>query len=43
MQPLTSQLMGVRFSDLDEAKSRALDNTGRVYARTGEFAKAIAV
>lgn len=28
-------------SDLEDAKSRALDNLGRVYARKGEFAKAI--
>ena len=28
-------------SNLEEAKSRALDNLGRVYARMGEFQKAI--
>ena len=31
------------FSDLDEAKSRSMDNVGRVYARIGEFEKAVAV
>lgn len=30
-------------SDLTDAKSRALDNLGRVHARSGEFAKAIEV
>ncbi|XP_067928491.1 outer dynein arm-docking complex subunit 4-like [Watersipora subatra] len=30
-------------NDLTEAKSRALDNLGRVHARSGEFAKAIEV
>ena len=28
-------------SDIQEAIGRALDNMGRVYARKGEFAKAI--
>lgn len=28
-------------SDIEEAKSRALDNMGRVYARQGEYEKAI--
>ena len=29
------------FSDLDDAKSRSLDNLGRVYARTGDYEDAI--
>ena len=31
------------FSDLDEGRSRALDNLGRVYARMKQFEKAIQV
>lgn len=31
------------LSELADAKSRALDNLGRVHARSGEFAKAIEV
>lgn len=31
------------FSDSVDAKSRALDNLGRVHARSGEYAKAIEV
>lgn len=31
------------FSESDDGKSRALDNLGRVYARKGEFEKAIKV
>ena len=30
-------------SDLDDAKSRSLDNLGRVYARTGDYEDAIQV
>ena len=33
----------VTFSDLEDAKSRSLDNLGRVYARTGEYDDAIQV
>lgn len=33
----------VYCSDLADAKSRALDNLGRVHARSGEFARAIEV
>lgn len=29
------------YRDLSDAKSRALDNLGRVYARVGKFQKAI--
>ena len=29
------------FSDLEDAKSRSLDNLGRVYARTGDYEEAI--
>jgi hypothetical protein len=31
------------FSELEDAKSRALDNLGRVYARKGSYQKAIDV
>ena len=37
--PISAQLFC--FSENDEAKSRALDNLGRVYARTGQYDKAI--
>ena len=36
-------LLSCIFSDMLEAVSRGLDNTGRVYARSGEFDKAIDV
>jgi len=36
-------LMKCDFSYMPEAKSRALDNLGRVYARMGNFQKAIDV
>ena len=31
------------FSDIPDAKARAMDNLGRVYARMGKFEKAIEV
>ena len=31
------------FSEIDDAECRALDNLGRVYARSGSFQKAIDV
>ena len=31
------------YSSLEDAKSRALDNLGRVYARKGNYEKAIEV
>jgi len=37
------ELITCVFSYMSEAKSRALDNLGRVYARIGNFQKAIDV
>jgi len=38
-----SPLIKFYFSNMPEAKSRALDNLGRVHARVGHFQKAIDV
>jgi len=40
---LMAMLFGCGVSCLSEAKSRALDNLGRVHARIGNFQKAIDV
>ena len=41
--PMIKTLFDICCSDLKDAKSRSLDNLGRVYARMGKYDQAIEV